>query len=103
MNYKKILTILGIIGMLGGWFGGGYIWLNKSFASSSEFVAFKTDTTYEFLHLRLEKITDRIWKLKDRLIVNPTDRTSQEELLKLEEEKVRILKKIGLIDAKKGV
>jgi len=67
LDLKKLSLALSIVIALTTIIYGTVKYLNVTYAYADDLKEHKLDTKYNFLHIKLEKINNRIWELESRL------------------------------------
>jgi len=101
LDLKNMALVLGIIISLSSMIYGTFKYLNATYALADDFKEHKINTKYEFLHIKLEKINNRIWELEAKIERGIRNYDNKKELESLKIDKEITIKTIQDIESSK--
>jgi len=96
---EKLTYCMVIIAFIGAIYG--YFVHMERYALCSDVKQMEQKYDYKFKVIEIRGTNERIWQLEDRLKKNPNDKSAQEELKKLKEEKALMSEELKELGKKK--
>jgi hypothetical protein len=97
---KEKLAVIGALIILIGTCFSVYFYAENRYALSQELKQTQQRLEYKIISDQLHSVQDRIWKIQDRCGKDPADPTVNEELRKLEMDKIAIGDKLKEMEKK---